>query len=457
MNESRINYQPDPETEPQDSLWQQMVTDLHVIMKHQVNDAERQAWRAEKEKNKPKLDFSGFIKPQLGDFNITFDHKTYLRMRLLALRMEFSKLYVFGRKFNLTITTGDPHPRCTWIRAEDSSDVNFDIFVNQTDHPHAQEELLHAAQEILFGNDNGMSFSTAKTSEQLVHTSFLLDMALSFAALEEGTWQKWHQKADELQQKERQHFVKTQAWDYTLLGKNLNKRFQYNNMSLADVGVFWKNLSIYFKDMFNNVGGITNHEMVEVFEFGCLAYGTLHRDLSYSMVDLPIGDHLTDEEAGRVVVDWAKRVLKHFSGTEHETELLGHHSDVREIPEHYFNYEVPQSSLQILMNATSHPNRTLAQEITVSTLRIISLSNWGTKMDEMMIAWEKFQANHNNESFERVLTENGVSRKVFDQLVMLAEVDYRKQYQDTPKLIKPRHERYEFKPLDLSKFSKLID
>src|SRR5437870_8285152 len=99
------------------------------------------------------------------------------------------------------------------------------------------------------------------------------------------------------------------------------------------------------------------------------------------MVDLPISSEMSNEEAGRVVVDWAKRVLKHYEGSDLEPELLGHHSLLQEVPQDYFHYQLPETVLAEFSSARSSPNWPLIMQINVRTLERIAFNNWGTKVN----------------------------------------------------------------------------
>ncbi len=431
-----------PELEPPDSLWQEMVKDLHVLMHHPVDDPERNAWL--EETLQEIKSYGGFDLGPMSMENVLWgvverpivDREIFLKGKLERLKKDFTLIDNSIREFHLSITTGDKNPHCVWRSNGDTTEIDFDIYVGRTDHHYAQEELFHAAQEILFESFDKATSSMKKTSEQLVHTSVVLDMAMSLAAKQEGTWADWNRKANDLQQAEREHFLRTMTWERTLLGKSLNKRFQYQDMSLADVGRYWKNLGTYFAMMFDKVRGMTNHEMVEVYEFGCLALGTIHRDLSYWMLDLDIDESMSDEDAGRVVVEWAKKILELYSGTEHEQELLGHHSDVKKIPDDYFHYEVPEDTLAELVSAAASTTETLDEHINITTLKDMSAANWQKKVDEIMAAWHVFQTDHQYLKLNQVLEACQLPKKVFDELVARSHASYLRQFQD--------HDEYSF-------------
>lgn len=408
------------------SLWDQMLTDLHVLMKHHVDDPERDLWLEEQASTSRKD--TGFF------YGLTRHEKIFSRyetittsrdetIKTLLMSIKSSDTFFPSKSYDLKIVTDDKHPRCTWETSKSSNIIYFQIFIDQSDHPHAQEELLHAAQEILFGNDRFKRFSTRKTTEQLVHTSFLLDMAMSLAAKEEGTWDKWHKKANELQLEQRNKFIKSYSWQDILLGKKLNSRFQYKNITLEEIGIFWKNLGKYFDDMFDDVGNVINQEMAEIFELSCLAYGLNHRDLSYTLVDLPIDPNASNEQAGRTVVDWAKRLLVQYEGTPIEEELLSHHKQVTSIPKNYFNYQLPEAFMRFYYNSFV---ANLPRSINVSTINNISNRNWLTKVNEIMLAWTKYSQNHlSKEKFEIFLKKQNFPINLFYEIVDRADELYK--------------------------------
>lgn len=430
------------ESEPGKQLWDNMVNDLHIIMGHTVVDPEREAWLDKRSKEWNVIDLSNMMFKEKKPIIIKKDWYLHLNLSSYLAPGLFTN-QPLKRQLNLKIQIGDPHPRCTWTNTDNPFKTNFEIFVDRIDNPHAQEELLHAAQEALIQNHYDISYATFKTSEQLVHTSFLLDMAMSLAAVEEGTWEEWNQLANDHQQQERQLFLRTDKWDKTLLGKSLNRRFQFKDMSLTDIGLYWRNLGKYFDEMFDNIGEVTNHEMVEIFEFCCLAYGANHRDLSYSMIDLPIDADMSNEQIGRVVVDWAKRTMRYFTETEQAAELLGHHSNITCIPEYYFKYQLPKNIVDNLTEAIMDPLIPLPSLVNIKTLKTISFWNLNEKVSAIVTAWNNSLNGIDSEQLTRLLQKEGIPRELFDQLEAQAERSYRKQFDNPQGLKIPKLTKFE--------------
>jgi hypothetical protein len=422
---------PQPEQESQATFYDQMVQDLHVLMDHPVPNPEREAW-LEEQKAKDKTSQSREKSILSTHSEYILSHEILLKCALLDLKDLEGVAYMFSPTYSLEVTVGEYDPHCVWEANHDSSvhpKVHFKIFLNNLNHPFTQEELLHAAQEILFETDHINTFSIQKTSEQLVHSSFILDMAMSVAAAEEGTWAQWHQKAQDLWITHKNHFTFTYAWKSTLLGKSINKRFQYQSVSTEDVGKWWKNLSGYFEQMFTDFTSPEDHQMAEIFEFGCLAYGVLHRDLTFALIDLPIDSLATNEEAGRIVVDWAKKVMALYQGTEHEAELLSHHSDVRSIPDEYFTYQKPAEILEELQDWATKPTWPLTNSIKTYTLKRIARENWNVAVADILQAYERRKNPEGLADLLRILHEHDLSLPLFNHIIAIASQQYLNQFQ----------------------------
>lgn len=356
--------------------------------------------------------------------------KTYtldelIRSELLAWDNSLNGYSFMRRNYQLTINVDVPEQNVLFNGGQ--MDIHFVVNVDKpTDHT-SQEELLHAAQISLWGTDRIPTYLAGKIDEQLVHTSVVLDMALSRAAVETGTISHWQNLVTQQTALDRQKYQMGWYWDQTLLGKRLNERFLYESATLAEIGICWRNLGKYFDGMFNRDGEIIDKNMSMCFELGCLAYGAHHRDFSFMLVDLPIDESMTDEEAGRIVVDWAKQLITYCEDQGLTTELLTHHTDVTELPEKYFTFFINDSILSDLRFAAQSELRPLATELDFDTAQRISRAIHYEMVTKLVAAYKRYLETKNEAELDVLLREYDVPWSLFRQAIARAKKRFEEQ------------------------------
>lgn len=338
--------------------------------------------------------------------------ETLLHTNLLRLFGAYTITPIGLYQLNIHTNALEVQQRCEFRK--DGTKTLFDIYVHEADTFTAQEELLHAAQTALLGVDKVTGFELFKTNEQLVHSSLVMDLAMSIAAQEEGIWDQWHKLAQEHQKS--QSFQRT-IFPCQLLGRTLNRRFQHKDIPLETVGRMYRNLGTYFDGMYKSDNPKDNDMMTEIFEFGCLAYGIHHRDLTYALLDLPIHGEMSDGEVGRTVVDWAKRAMEYMHHEGAESELLSHHSHTWSIPDNYFRFEMPQGFFSFWY---LH----LPEKINVDTLTRILQTRWQNTAEEIVRLHKLYKQKKDNGALRRYLDEKGIPWITFQAIVSISEQQY---------------------------------
>jgi len=218
------------------------------------------------------------------------------------------------------------------------NEIEARVIVTDPTLPATQEEYLHAAQELTFGNVDGLKFldpNIGAASGHVTHSSILLDRTLSSAAAEMGAdeFGYWADKADKVTADFRRRFVRDLAapWNRTPLGKEVNNRFRYPMVEYRELGARLINLSLDMERFLYTKDGQLIPGNEALFNIISLQFGRTHLDWVYKILDLmqiPEEDEeeIDFEEIGRRMVEWGKMVLRFYKGKLEENELVTHHT-----------------------------------------------------------------------------------------------------------------------------------
>ena len=241
-----------------------------------------------------------------------------------------------------------------WQKEKDSTEIVATVRITDPVVPFTQEEYFHAAQEMALGSVEGLPVLDNRVSEaskHLTHSSILIDRILSSAAVEAGPKEfiYWSQIADKVTNDfNKKHLgQKNSPWEKTLLGKSVNKRFQYPVVDYEELGNFIQNFtqdveSFVFKPDGSTIAG--NEALLELLS---LQFGTTQYDLMHAMLDLVQTQgktHADSVEIGKQMVSWGKKLLIYYKGKPEEREIVTHHVEqVQPINKNHYQYESTHS------------------------------------------------------------------------------------------------------------------
>lgn len=219
--------------------------------------------------------------------------------------------------------------------------------------PVASEEFLHGAELVI----RNMDKTEAKVSElntfdvvkHVAHYSVLLDHVLTKAAVELGPeeYLYWKNRAQSQTEVDVRYRL-GDNWHQTLLGRSINERFQYPQVTEDYIERMLVNFvndvqSTWFKD------GDLNRSLYARLQYALLAYGP---DAMQNMMRLlECGDLKSKQliNSARDAIELGKHMLKNAKDGDNVANLVRHHVPYnREITKDDFTYELADDVLNEL-------------------------------------------------------------------------------------------------------------
>lgn len=321
-----------------------------------------------------------------------------------------------------------------------------------TTHPElpvAQEEYLHAAQELSLGTVEGREYLDPvifKASKQVTHSSIVLDRILSAAAAELGPeeFTYWAHRADAVTDEFRTKVIKDifAPWNKTPLGKDVNKRFRYPLVDDKEIGALLVDRSEDFEKFLFYKEGVINPHAQSLFEILSLQYGVNHRELTYQMYDLVESPIHTDEDIermGRQAIEWGKKLLTFYKGKSIERELVTHHSHIEEpIDESQFEYEATRSIIHEINSSINDLYPIPTTMITLDKLADIAKVNVSKKITNLLQAIFPVDPDVDVPPSQEILDQYDLTYPQYMQIISTARGSYRR-YLQTKSSMRPWH------------------
>ncbi len=314
--------------------------------------------------------------------------------------------------------------------------------------PVAQEEYFHAAQELSFGNVDGLEFLDPRismASNHITHSSIILDRILSSAAAEMGPeeFSYWADKADSVTAGFRKRYVRDlfAPWSKTPLGKEVNKRFQYPLVDYSELGAMLVNFTRDMEGFLFAENGELISDNQALIDIISLQFGSTHKDITYQLldfVDTRVVEEKDFERIGREITEWGKKLLQYYKGKPEEQELVTHHThienEIHPVGDQYESY------LDIVTEINASLRNENAIPTTVINLKRLARSVYerhSKKIQELLQAVFPENPDTLVQPDQITLKRNSLSSNQFRQAVEIARHMFNRQNEG----IKTRFER----------------
>ncbi len=284
---------------------------------------------------------------------------------MLSLRIGTrSDSFSFEQTSSVQVVSTLHNPAGKWqsVTVNNGSYGRSDIYIKNGISFQAEEELLHAADsiargELRIGNFNDVCYGSAV--ENAVHASMVFDALLTVAAKEIGIeeYEYWRNIASEQTRIDRGNIGLAYRYSFnsirptypnTLLGKEVNERFQYPFTTRKDVEDMLKyyihrmNVNWISSDRASFEGFESMHELI------ALTYGDHFFDLmmklyemTYEIQNRTAAQSIHDDEPQidiEAVVNFGKTVLRNARQGASESQLVRHHNPLSNRP--ILRYEI---------------------------------------------------------------------------------------------------------------------
>lgn len=298
-------------------------------------------------------------------------------------------------KIKLNFEEGVPERNNTflWQKRKDSTEIEATVKITDPVAPVTQEEYLHAAQEMVLGSVEGLpilDIRVLEASKHMTHSSIIIDRILTSAAVEIGPeeFNYWNHRADQVTDDFNEKYLsqKNSPWEKTLLGKSVNKRFQYPVVDYEELGNMILNFtSDVEKFIFKPDGSIItgNETLLELLS---LQFGTTQYDLMHAMLDLVQTQgktHADSAEIGKQMISWGKKLLTYYKGKPEEREIVTHHVEhLQPIDKNHYQYQSTHSLID-QMNSEIKKGKIPQPLLSLKSLATIAWENAISAADDL--------------------------------------------------------------------------